>query len=459
MGRSRSRSRDKSRRRKHSGDRKRGRSEDLERDERHRPQTRREGPAVAVGPAADVPATLDEKCCLRLGIVGPRGSVSKEQVMNELHSIKLDGKVVHVGFEGGEAAHPQFVWVKVYFGTPDEADEAITELNAPGRTCRWRVFVSQRLPLAGPFSGDIGSDPTFQPYVEDPADCIVVDATEGFVYFSTDEMYRTKGLEDCFQAKRQGKMIRRLVCKHFDPQRKLPCRYGPQCTFLHVKPHCMNRLLRTVSHRQALRIPRNDDVIQMSSWEGDRREDTLLVRDLDSSLDQAGLTYMFEGCAGFQECFLHTLKDGRAYGIIRFDSQSNAFAALVQTIGSGLNISFCGALEDIRGLLVREVKQNPDGERLYRQHLLEQQKMYANADGGERAGGPVGGSTEGAVSAAGGAAAHDAGLPFPPLPEGWVYGMSRRNNQYYFYRLNSKDDTSWKHPVTKESYTAPIGSR
>jgi hypothetical protein len=374
---------------------------------------------------------IPEEFCVRIGVDRPREPLSRDQILQEIDKVGMGRKIAALTLEGPDASYPYFQWCRVYFNSVDEADNCVTLLNAPNRQWRWPRVVTQRLPLTVADTSDVDpSEPVFQLFAEHPPDCLTIDAQEGQVYFSTTELFKSRGLTDFFETKKQGRSIRRLICKHFDPEKRTPCRFGAECGFVHVRAQFMNRLLRTVPHQQQLRLVNGrDEEIQISAWEYSRRQDTLLIRDLDATLDESGLRYMFENCPGFVSSFLRE-SDGGRYGIVRFADPIQAANALLQTFDSGLNISFWGVLEDIRGIQTREAKANPAYEAEYRRRLAARQQPSGKSAGsaGE--------------------------LPFPPLPEGWTYGLSRNKNRYYFYQIASSEQTAWKHPVTNEEYKA-----
>lgn len=372
--------------------------------------------------------------------------MTKDQITQEVDRVGFGHKIERVICEEKDQTYPDYQWTRVYFRSPEEADGCITQLTLPGRPWRWHDVVCYRLPTVGHTTGEIEGNPVFQGYHSHPPDTLAVDAQEGQVHFCTDEMLRTKGLIDFFEAKRTGRTIRRLICKHFDPEKRVICRYAEECNFLHVKAEFMNRLLRSVPHQQELRLAGREEDLQISSWEFSRRQDCLLIRDLESTMDLAGLKYMFEACAGFSQAFMRTTIDGGVrYGIVRFSDPATAQSALLQTFGSGLNISLWGVLEDIRTMQLREAKENPAYAAEHRRRIEARQEVdRAAAVSAVATGHGANQSTTTQVQ--------DEDLPFPPLPDGWCYGLSRRKSQYYFYQTETKEKTTWKHPVTDESY-------
>lgn len=343
-------------------------------------------------------------------------------MIEELNNVHLTSALEHVLIEHDSSS--PIHWCRMYFSTPEDADTAATELNVPFRPSRYRNTVTQRMPLRGAHSGEIGTITVFEALEVNPPDTIVVDTQEGYVFFGTDELYKTKGALDFLEAKRnrQGRIIRRLICKHFDPQRRIPCRYGVQCAFIHIKAYAMTRVLRTTPHTAPLRFAKNEQDVHVSSWDFERRLDTLVVRQLDATLNVDGLRYMFEACPGFVDCTILRAKIDQRYGVVRFDSKDSAMMALTQTFDSDLNVGMYGVMEDLRRSQMQQAKDNgtqpPQGD-------------SRHPEGARK--------TEGRA------------LPFPALPEGWAHGVSQQG-KYYFFQLNSKNSTRWAHPVTNETY-------
>ena len=396
------------------------------------------------------PEELDINCCVRLGILNASSPVTREQVLSEIDSIKMLPSVETVVMEPPE--HGQD-WARIYFTTPADANKACADLNVPFRQGKWRHFVTQKLPLPGSLCGEIGTIPTFEAFGADPPDTVVVDTQEGYVFFSTDELYKTKGAEDFMETKRrEGKIVRRLICKHFDPERRIPCRYGLLCTFVHVKACAMPRLLRSVTNKQKLRFPKNETDIQVSSWDFERRADTLIVRRLDPAMDSAQLQYMFEGCAGYRESLVGTTADGMRYGVVRFQSRDGAFEALAQTADSGLSISYYGCMEDVRRIQMHDPeirRSSMSFGGVAAPSAMSNSLMAPSARGP-----PIQTrTTDRASPDITRREKTEPKLPFPPLPPGWEYGESRKTNQYYFFQPKTKNPTTWQHPVTNERYT------
>ena len=480
------------------GDRRRGRSRSDSRDRKrnrshHHHDVRRthdggsrSTPAVAA--AADNSPTnrqplsgkvismedLDVTCCLRIGVLNAPAPVTREQVLNEIEAIKLVAHVETVLMEPRAEGSNDY-WASVFFTTPAFADKACAELNVPLRTYRWKLFVTQRLPLPGSLCGEIGTMPVFQPLDANPADTVVVDTQEGFVFFSTDELYKTRGVEDSLATKRNdGKIVRRLICKHFDPEQRIPCRYGLQCMFIHVKACAIGKLLRTVTMKSKLRFPKNEADIQVSSWDFERRTDTLVVRYLEPAMDGSQLHYMFEGCAGYKDVCVGTTAEGMRYGMVRFLTRVAAFDALAQTFDSGLAISFYGCMEDVRRVMMHDPAfrmphnhnaiisfsnanpQNATSSAAAVSRSAQQETSSAQAAPAKPL--PVVPTMRAAAAAVSPppqreASSEPRALPFPPLPAGWEYGESRKTSQYYFFQPKTKNPTTWQHPITHERYT------
>jgi hypothetical protein len=449
------------------GDRRRERSRSDSRDRKHRrssydaghPHATAQGsphaPATAMMPRQPLsakviaPADLDVNCCLRIGVINPPAPVTREQVLNEIEAVKLLAQVETVVMEPHREGANEY-WANVYFSTPADANRACAELNVPLRTYRWKEFVTQRLPLPGSLCGEVGTIPIFEAFNANPPDTVVVDTQEGYVFFSTDELYRTRGAEEFVSTKRkEGKIVRRLICKHFDPERRIPCRYGLQCMFVHVKACAMPRLLRTVTAKQKLRFPKNETDIQVSSWDFERRADTLVVRGLDLSMDAAQIQYMFEGCAGYRESFVGTTNDGMRFGAVRFSSRIAAFDSLVQTVDSGLSVSYYGCMEDIRRIMLHDPECKKlaatNNNQVSQPSAATQRPAFVTQTKPAAPQRPAEEQRE--------ESSEPRTLPFPPLPAGWDYGESRKTNQYYFFQPKTKNPTTWQHPVTREHYT------
>jgi len=239
-----------------------------------------------------------ELACARIGIIAGRTHLTTDQLRDAVDQAHLTDRVDDVELEEYDASQ-RFEWGRIQFLTRDDALGFAALINQPHRTTQWRQFITQLLPLPDPMEGCVSGDPVRQPCLVNPIDTVVVDTQEGYVAFATSELYMTKGLEDCLQAKQSGRCIRRVVCKHFDPVRNIICSFGAQCTFLHVKAEYIGRLLRTVPHHQQLRQLKSDDDVQLSIFEHSRRNTTLIVRDLADGVKQQELEYMFGGCDGF----------------------------------------------------------------------------------------------------------------------------------------------------------------
>ena len=318
----------------------------------------------ALSAAAKKESELSQDTCVRFGIFEPRREISKEEFMDEMEAIRMMGAVEQIVLEPFTPGQDQYFWARIYFNSAENADIAATELNIPLRKSKWRLSVTQRLPLKGAGSGEMGTIPAFQPFVCEPVDTVVVDTQEGYVAFSTDELYLSRSATEFIDAKRNGRLIRRLICKHFDAERRIPCRYGVGCSFMHIKATAVNRLLRTVGHRAPLRFTKQEEDIQVGTWEYERRHDTLLVRHLDADMTQKELSYMFANCEGFLHCSVFANKDdknnarlGARYGLVRFSNKATAMATLLQTYDSNLSISFFGVMEDVRRMQMHNVKE------------------------------------------------------------------------------------------------------
>lgn len=294
-------------------------------------------------------------------------------------------------------------WARVFMSNSDVADECAAEFAFPGAQFRWRLIV-QRLPIVDHFAelerkmrdAPNSVNPKIASNIYHPVrNCpipqiVVVDTQEGYVPFMTTEIFHTKGLEDYLAAKEgRNVLMRRTVCKHYDPQVESDCFFGVSCTFVHLHAAAMDRLLRIQSFKNRLRFPqvrRAEDAIPCTNWEVERRNDTLMVRDVPESVGHEQLNYMFSGCQGFVSATLrNTPYEGRRYGVVRFSNRRDATSAMAQTFGSGLSVCFFGALEDLRALRIKETLQEEDDarrqkiqereEQLLRHHQQQQQQQ------------------------------------------------------------------------------------
>ena len=454
---------------------------------------------TALSGAAKKTTELSEECCVRLGVFLPstgQTAIGREEFVDEMDAIHMTSEVERIEVEplSNDEIEGKFQWAKIYFNTPSNADLAASELNIPLRNSKWRQTITQRLPLKGAQCGEINTIPAFIPFECNPPDTIVVDTQEGFIAFATDEVYHSAGALDFMEAKRNGRLIRRLVCKHFDAHRRIPCRFGASCTYMHIKAVAADRLLRTVSHKTPLRVSKQDKEVEVSSWDFERRYDTLVIRQptTENDLTEESIRYMFENCPGFVSAQLFSCREGgrnrngegsQSYGLVRFDTKENALSTLLQTYNTDLNIGFYGVMEDVRKVQVVEGRK--DGSL----HINESRNFQHNSRGGgpfsnngdfsrggrggDRGGrggirGGRGGGDDfrggrGAVAPRGGASigglrVNDGPVPFPALTSEWGYGVSRRTGQYYFFQHGSKAPTTWKHPVTGEKYNTSTTS-
>ncbi|CUE70466.1 Hypothetical protein, putative [Bodo saltans] len=420
--------------------------------------------------------TRPDVCCVRIGVFRPPVPVTKAQVIDEIDAIRMTSRVEEVFIEPrtlAEMKNPDApTYARIYFASPEWADLCAVELNTPHRTSKWRHMISQRLPLLGPMCGDIKSIPAFAPFRAEPADSILIETTEGYVVFSTNEIYLTRGAIDYLDAKRHGRILQRGVCQEFDPQRYTPCANGTDCSDIHVKAVAIWKLLLPTTAKQPIRTASSS--VKVSVWEYNRRRDTLVLRYLAADDDVNSIAFMFGGCDGFLGASIQCTREGKRFGFVQFKDQPSAFAAMAQTAGSNLNVSFYGAMEDIRTTEL-STAADPQSPMAAKGHEKERPVL--------RSGGNKHPDTHFRGTSAAMAAPlsliegdhnvlpqvrnlspeqHPANappppssenLPFPPLPEGWEHGVSRRTRQYFFFQPKTKNSTTWKHPDTKERYS------
>jgi hypothetical protein len=393
-------------------------------------------------------------------------------VIDEMDAIRMTSRVEEVFIEPRTLAEMKNAdaptYARIYFASPEWADLCAVELNTPHRTSKWRHMISQRLPLLGPMCGDIKSIPSFAPFRAEPADSILIETTEGYVVFSTNEIYLTRGAIDYLDAKRHGRILQRVVCQEFDAQRFAPCAKGTECTDIHVKAVAIWKLLLPTTAKQPMRAASSS--VRVSVWEFNRRRDTIVLRYLTPDDDVNSIAFMFGGCVGFAGASVQCTREGKRFGFVQFHDQSSAFAAMAQTAGSNLNVSFYGAMEDIRTIeataadpqtpvatselstAVKPVLRSGGNRRPETHFLGTSAVMLAAGVDSVVASHARNVSPEQQPATAPPAPSHES-LPFPALPDGWEHGVSRRTRQFFFFQPKTKNSTTWKHPDTKERYS------
>ncbi|KNH06399.1 Estrogen sulfotransferase testis [Perkinsela sp. CCAP 1560/4] len=349
----------------------------------------------------------------------------------------------------------------------------------------------------------------FNPFVIHPPFPVIVDTINGAVPFSSQELLFTNGLKDYVNLKlNSGRCTRRTVCKHFDPFQKIQCRYGTNCHFIHIKESSMDRVLQPATLYPPLRLPKLEDDLQISTCENSRRQDTLVLRYLPKATTAEDVDYMFQECEGFLGSYFQ-LNEFYSSAIIRFDSIHSATRALLQAAQNELNISFYGAVEDLKALLITDAREcnypavaierlpgdktkrkedeekarrpvpssdelggkhergkyrsdRPDSQFRHRRH-----NDWSDAEhgyGGDKrrrpydASGynhrPRENSTEGSYPPAGRVPTESSTTHFPELPQGWTHQVNTKGTQFYFYAIGHEDNTTWYHPISKQMYYA-----
>lgn len=442
------------------------------------------------------------------------GPQEDDQQQQEEEEEEYDGCGINIveGLPRATKTGKPIQWIRIFMRDVDSADVVAAEFSIPDLNPQWKV-VAQRLPIVDHFTQ---TPPTknleLKPVKSWVPQVVTVETQEGYIPFMTTELFYTQGLSEYLLTKEGNhRIVRRQVCKHFDPATEGDCRFGDMCTFLHIHAKVIDRLLVAHSFKARLRIPRRMEDIQLSAFEMQRRDDTLMVRDLAENIGQEQLEYMFSGCAGFASARvrLAPVDNGRRYGVLRFQSRQTAVSAMVQTFGSGLSLGFYGVLEDMRASRIKEVIESHKGdgsamavggataagapaaaavvnrpgasaavssapgvENALLQVLPPARGVIVNGSSGsknqplagqrhtrEESPGTVGParharslSNAGGDNNSGDANFHPSANDFPPLPEGWDWGHSRRQNRYYFHEKRGK--TVWLHPVTGKSYSA-----
>jgi hypothetical protein len=431
---------------------------------------------------------------VRIGVFFPDVSpVTSEQVVDEIDSIKMTSRVEAVWMEPRTAFSPPHVyWTRVYFTSPEIADLCALELTMPNRLSKWRHFVTQRLPLLGPTYGSLHYIPpimdpatgvivpspygasllpvAFERFHAEPTDSVAVATRDGWCLFSTDELYRTRGLVEHCAIRQQHQPVALkseplVICPLFDPDRCVVCSEGLECRAVHVKAESMWRCLVPISLR-APPHPVPSHIDGSTVWQNQRKYDTLVLRYIKDDQTAWAVRYMFSGCAGFVGADVVCTRDGRRFGLVRFADAASATLALLQTAESSLNVSFYGALEDLRaavgeapsstslsklphnsfskGSATCTLERSPQAISIAATSVVASDATKLRSGAGSGAAVPT---------AAGAADDEDEDrVPFPPLPEGWVHGVSRRTNQYIFFQPQTKNSTTFKHPVTGERY-------
>jgi hypothetical protein len=433
----------------------------------YQPRRRSVSPPRDSGPRRAMSA-FNETMCVRVGVLRPRKPVTRDQVRGEMLALHVASCVEEIFLEDAAGVHGDggCVWVRVYFNTVDAADDCATKLCLPAHVSKeWRHCVTQRLPLrpAAPLGPPTAGQPRNVPCVAQPVEVVAVSVGDGFVGYSTDELYVTQRLLDWgLDKQRRGETTECVLCRLFDPtQPGITCPAGMACQFIHVQAARMERLLHTSpvakhGHRHtSSTCGGSSGGGIVSAWDEARRGDTLIARDLDGDVGPTELRYMFGGCAGFVSAVLRATIPGRQYAVVRFDGAPAAMAALLQMHGADLSVSMYGAMEDMQAVQQRqEDALRAAGLTATAAATASPRAAPLPAVGGRKRGRTVVVPPPALTVTADGAAPVPLPptLPFPALPDGWGHGEARHDGRYYFFHRRTHDSTRWTHPTDGKPY-------
>lgn len=410
---------------------------------------------------------LDESCCVRLGVFRPNTAVSKEQLVDEIDSVRMTSEIEHVFVEAAAAAavtrsgetkaaeDDDYEWGRVYFSSGEVAELCAALLSYPGRRSKWHRWVVQRLPTFGE-----AAPSAFSPVTATEqrmaavafscrlADTLLARGARGLCVLSTTDLLETNGAQQWLVHKRTGVNTSVDVCAAYFPHPdRNQCQQGSRCPHLHLRLEAFPKLLLPsfpVSvaapsrggggggvGKAGLGVASSAGGATMpapTAWEVDRCRDTLALHDLPVHVDFVTLRYMFDRCMGYAQSYVVLTAAMKREGVVLFDSPEHATEAMTQAnSASDLHVTLLGPT-------AAETKAATTA--------TSQSDSAASASAASRDQAPGGSdavSTESAV-------------PFPALPEGWSYGLSRRTGQYFFLQTGKKA-TTFKHPVTQERYS------
>jgi hypothetical protein len=451
---------------------------------------------------------MDVRAGVRLGVYRAPTLLNKEQVMDEIESVRMTSSVERVLLEASSSPTSQqqltlveereYAWATVFFADAEAAELCVARLCQPGRRSKWSRLCIQRLPLTSlttlplsPTESERYRVHAYQLESAAPApgaaaattsavtDTVLARSAHGWCVLSTGGLFPTQGLATYLRHRRNGDFSSVEVCGAFHTEvEKDTCSEGGKCAALHLREREQWKLLLPVvllpvkaSARTSPRMapaptttgtPAANKLVGLreTSWQEARRADCLVVKPLPADIDESAFVYMFRGCRGFLRAQTVRTVDQVRYGVVQFNDAVSAreahrqasadatlsihfygevkgTAAQPNTVAGNDATDLCGALQSthdvaavVDSALVRKVNEEVRGEA-----LAAQENGRALSDGADD------GDT------------HAPGLPFPPLPEGWEYGLSRRTMQYFFLQ-SGKKSTTWKHPVTQEQYKA-----
>lgn len=429
---------------------------------------------------------LDERCGVRFGVYRPRHRLSKELVIDEMDAVRMTSFVEHVFIEVGcSPLHPEetdYEWARIFFSDAEAAELTVALLSYPGRRSKFTRFVTQRLPLpkksgdadpssVHPVSGDqppsYPATPGAQP--ADVVDTVLLRFADGWCVASTLELYSTAGLEECLGQKKRGLLSCCEVCGDFNGEEMSSggsggCLRGLECPNAHLRKNFFFKLLVPplirVTDRQVAATNGNDsaaatDEVPVTAappqcrsaglWLADRATDTLIVHHLPADIDLSAFVYMFSRCPGYLRAQTVRAQTHVRYGVVWFADHAAAVAARTEAAAAlHLPILFYGEKAEHAA----DSEEGPHGKSEPSTHTeaIPASKIKSSVASN--------GSASAAVATTAAAATSKSSeVPFPPLPEGWEFGLSRRTMQYFFLQTGKKS-TTWKHPVTQERYSA-----
>lgn len=450
---------------------------------------------------------VDVRAGVRIGVFHAPTRLSKEQVMDEIESVRMTSSVERVLLESAASVAPapqlpieerEYAWATVFFADAEAAELCVARLCQPGRRSKWTRLCLQRLPLtslaAVPLTAaeeqryrvhayqlkSSASTPGIAAAATSAvADTVLARSAWGWCVLSTGGLFPTIGLATYLWHRRTGEFSSAEVCAafHTDPEHDT-CRAGGQCGGLHLReeeqwklllpvvlaaktpPGGTSPLVRPVNATSA-----STTTLDETPWQRKRHADCLVVKPLPTDIDESSFVYMFRCCRGFMRAQTVRTVDQTRYGVVQFANAASAEEARQQAVASTeFSVRFYGA-PAVAGVGKSNANRNTLSHLNGADAVTTQAAAAMTVAGAEST---LGDSCVGGVAAEasldkaedvnsgaenGGGVTHAPGVPFPPLPPGWEYGLSRRTMQYFFLQ-SGKKSTTWKHPVTQEPYKA-----
>ncbi|KPI90543.1 hypothetical protein ABL78_0303 [Leptomonas seymouri] len=473
-------------------------------------------PLPTLSAAAKDIAEMDVRAGVRLGVFRASLRLNKEQVMDEIESVRMTSSVERVllesaqqlGLPGVPMEEREYAWATVFFADAEAAELCVARLCQPGRRSKWSRVCIQRLPIASldalPLSPAEEQRYRVHAYqlesaVDTPGaasvttsavtDTVLARTAGGWCVLSTGGLLPTLGLATYLKHRRSGDFCSVEVCSGFnsDPEQDT-CNAGGQCGRLHLREVEQWKLLlpvvlpakasvQTSPHRKVVPAGMGatstagvalTTTLVETSWQKARHNDCLVLRPLPADIDESGFVYMFRGCNGFLRAQTVRTADQVRYGVVQFKDALSAQDAFQQaTANTELTVRFYGLGEgDATVQLARATAVNhtagnggaaPQSTATAAPGVdatsAKAPKAVPDAKGNAKSASGIPETAAFSDDNAVTGSTHAPGVPFPPLPEGWEYGLSRRTMQYFFLQ-SGKKSTTWKHPVTQEQYKA-----